>query len=171
MKSTGGLLYALQQADASINMYNVESTKAFTKPEDLPTDVTKFTQYFHVQPYLGRNGAGRIHIHFNLPDKITIETLKQNKNFLHYLQTNKIWLTTHHFKDSNIALAGFIFMKSPTLTHNTEYVKALRTFLLRQDFSKRTAQAPMDSSDDEAPSPLRQVQNFRIGTLTKTSRI
>ena len=42
-------------------------------------------------------------------------------------------------------------MKSPTLTHTDDCIKSLKAHLLRNDFLKRTAQAPMDSSDDEAP--------------------
>jgi len=42
------------------------------------------------------------------------------------MEVQQIWLATHKFANTNIATAGFIFMKSPTMTHLEDYVKALK---------------------------------------------
>ena len=69
-------------------MFNVAGTTKFTMPTEIPDNNSTFTKNFLVSPHVGRTGAGRIHLHFNLPEQYTIATLKQNQVFLQYLQQN-----------------------------------------------------------------------------------
>jgi len=156
--SLRGLLLELHQVNPSIHIYNVEGNQKFTKDTEIPENITQFNKNFLVSPHLGRTGVGRIHLHFRLSHTYDIETLKENRSFLHYLQTQRIWLTPHYFRDTNIATAGFIFMKSPGMTHLVDYLKSLKLYLLRQESLKRPAPATPDSSDDEATEPINNQE-------------
>ena len=74
------------------------------------------------------------------------------------MQQNRIWLASHLFSDDKIVTAGYIFMKSPYMTHMDDYIINLKHHLLRQDYNKRSA-TTMDSSDDEADENTTTSKN------------
>jgi len=125
------LFTALQQCYPDTLIINVANNQQFLKAKDIPMDPIKFEQQFIVRPHLGRSGGGKVHIHFRLPEDITIDVLKQNTSFLNYLKHNRVWLAHHQFQDMAIVTAGYIFMKSPSVTHFVDYVKALKLYIFR----------------------------------------
>ena len=90
---------------------------------------------------------------------LPIEQLKNNQGILTYLQQKRIWLTLHLFSEDKIVTAGYIFMKSPYMTHMADYILNLKNHLLCQDYEKRTTNT-MDSSDDEADENTTMPKNF-----------
>jgi len=119
------------QTHPHIIIYNVTSTKAYHKSDELPTDLTTFENQFTVLPYLGRNGGGRVHVHFCLPQNITLPQLKTSTVLMHYLKHNRIWITPHRFQYQSIVTAGYIFMKSPSMTQLEDYIKSLKLYIIR----------------------------------------
>ena len=97
------------------------NTQAYLTEEDLPQETSLFETQFMVSPHLGRTGGGKIHIHFRLPTQFTISGLKASTPFLNYLQYHRVWITYHQFQNTSIVSAGYIFLKSPSLTHLEDY--------------------------------------------------
>ena len=115
-------------------------------------------------PHLGRTGGGKVHIHFCLPDDITIDALKQNTYFLHYLKQNRIWLAKHQFKDTKIVTAGYIFIKSPSVTHLVDYVKALQLYIFRNGTLPEVPHSPADITPPSGTSTDSLSSGFKTWT-------
>ena len=111
-----GLFKALLQQHPDLTIYNVAGDHHFAKVDDIPGETTHFGKHFVVSPHLGRNGGGRVHLHFNIPTKYSLHEIKQSYHFLNYLKQNRVWLTQHKFTDNKIITAGYIFLKSPYMT-------------------------------------------------------
>ena len=126
-----GLLQTMAKDFPTITFSSVSGAKTVSSTSDIPEDQIKFKTLFPVYPHLRPNGGGKVHVHFCIPASITIERIKQSTDTLTYLQRQQIWLTPHKFMDGQLATAGYIFMKSPSLTHISNYIKTLKTHLLQ----------------------------------------
>ena len=134
------LFLAIKRDYDSATFYNVDSTHQVLLAENFHLSGAQFETHFLVQPHLGRNGGGRIHLHFRVSEALTIASVTKSYTLLNYLQRNRIWLAEHKFQDTAIASAGFIFLKSPAMTHQVEYIHSLRHHLHKEltvcDYSK-----------------------------------
>ena len=63
---------SMLQTHPTLTITNVTGTKTFHTTEELPMDMTTFENQFTVLTYLGRKGGGRVHVHFRLPQEVTI---------------------------------------------------------------------------------------------------
>ena len=155
-----GVFQDFHKAHPGLYIYNVTSDKYYTTVDNLPNTMEQFNKNFVTVSHFWRTGGGKLHIHFNVPEVYPLINLKQSPQLMHYLRAQQIWLVTHQFTDTNIATAGFIFMKSPMMTHLDDYVKALKMdlepyaskFQLSQENTSTTL-APENSHQEPYNNP------------------
>ena len=147
-----GLFTAMKATQPEIPLYDVTGTNVYDKPEDLPDDPTTFEKGFPVFPHLRRTGGSGVHVHFRIKQPMTIDLMKKQPQFLHYLQRNRIWLAPHQFSDGSIASVGFIFLKSPALTHLENYVTSLRMHLVSTKQHSPPEHQSEDNTQDDGSS-------------------
>ena len=148
------LLFAMHKANESLQFYNEEGDHQVLVDDNLQFTGAQFDRHFLVQPHLGRNGGGRIHVHFRVSHNFSLSNISQQRSLLHYLQDRRIWLALHQFSAKTIATVGFIMLKSPSMTHQEDYIKNLKNHLLRHATSRQHDKdsEPSATKDDTTSS-------------------
>ena len=141
-----GLFTAMKASHPEAVICDVQGSNVYRNPDHLPEEATTFEAGFPVYPHLRRTGGNSVHVHFRITNTVSIVSLKKNPSFLHYLQRNRIWIAQHQFRDGSIASVGFVFMKSPSLTHLENYVTSLRMNLTSPSSTPSTNQQSPENS-------------------------
>ena len=161
------LFLAMHQANDSITFYNEKGDYQVLIDNTLQFTGAQFEQHFLVQPHLGRNGGGRIHVHFRVSKAFSLSHISQHRSLLQFLQHCRIWLAIHQFSDKAIATVGFIFLKSPAMTNQEDYTRNIKTHLLRQPSSNPSIQnlEASQSYDNEDSSPPVSYTHLTLPTI------
>ena len=157
-----GLLQAMQQADSSASIFNKKTSEYIRLPSEIPEDDHLFGQLFPVHPHIRRQGGGTVHVHFHLPETIDLSTLKTIPSLLTYLKYHRIWLTPHQFETGIVTTIGYVFMKSPALTHHPTYIESLKKLLSHNESSTASTTPASQTTENSSSKSDKDQSEKRI---------